>query len=146
MLSYTTLAVTVAEADAYATARAWSAWTGDEAVKTAALRRGQDYIASSYNARWNVEFDDMNAPDEVKYAIIEAAYREIVTPGSLAPDYVAAKTVTRERAKVGAIEEEFEYAGAASAASVRPQIAIIDNLLAPYLKQAFGASVDLLRV
>jgi hypothetical protein len=146
MLSYTTLAVTVAEADAYAQARAWTAWTGEEAAKMAALRRGQDYIASTYNGRWSVEFDDTNAPPEVKYAIIEAAYREIVTPGSLAPDYVAAKSITRERVKVGAIEEEYDYTGAVSAASVRPQIAIIDNLLAPYLRQAFGASVDLLRV
>ena len=146
MLSYTTLAVTVPEADAYAQARAWTAWAGDDAAKTAALRRGQDYIASTYNSRWSVEFDDTDAPAEVKYAIVEAAYREIVTPGSLAPDYVAAKTVTRERVKVGAIEEEFEYAGGVSAASIRPQIAIIDNLLASYLKQSFGASVDLLRV
>jgi hypothetical protein len=80
MLSYTDPAVTVAEADAYATARAWANWTGNDTVKTAALRRGQDYIAGAYNGRWATEWDNDAAPEPVRFAIIEAARRELVTP------------------------------------------------------------------
>lgn len=87
-LTFDTLALTVDEADAYAAARGISSWTGAAPDKTAALRRGQDYIAGEYNARWTVEFTDADAPDAVKYAITEAAIREIVTPFSLTPDLV----------------------------------------------------------
>ena len=83
MLSYSTLAVSVAEADTYAESRAWGDWTGEEAAKTAALRRGQDHIASLFNDRWNVEFNDATAPELVKFAIITAARRDLVSPGSL---------------------------------------------------------------
>jgi hypothetical protein len=95
MLSYDTLAVTVAEADDYAAARG-KAWDGDSPTKTAALRRGQDYIAATYNGRWAVEFDDTDAPDGVKYAIIEAAVRELATPGALLPDSVPSRRVLAE--------------------------------------------------
>lgn len=86
MLSFDAMAVTVAEADAYCVGRGLSAWTGDNATKTAALRRGQDYIAGVYNTRWTVAFDDATAPNVVKFAITEAAVREIKVPGSLTPD------------------------------------------------------------
>jgi len=146
MLSFTDPAVSVAEADAYASLRAWIDWTGSDEVKTAALRRGQDYIAGIGNGRWETVWANDDAPSEAKYAIIEAARRELVLPGGLAPDFVATKTVTRERKKVGPLEKELEYAGATTAAAARPDIAIIDQLLAGLLKAAGGASVDLLRV
>ena len=86
MLSFDAMAVTVAEADAYCTGRGLSAWTGDNATKAAALRRGQDYIAGVYNTRWLAAFDDTTAPNVVKFAITEAAVRELKVPGSLTPD------------------------------------------------------------
>lgn len=86
MLSFTDLAVELAEADDYATARAWANWTGTDEVKTAALRRGQDFIAGEYNDRWVDEWENDDAPENVKFAIIEAARRELVSPGSTAPD------------------------------------------------------------
>jgi hypothetical protein len=85
MLSFTASAVTVAEADAYAASRGLT-WSGDNTAKTAALRRGQDYIAGEYNRKWLVGFTDATAPDVVKYAIVEAATREITTPFGLTPD------------------------------------------------------------
>lgn len=145
-LSYTDPAVTVAEADAYATLRGWTDWTGVDAVKTAALRRGQDYIAGVGNGRWATDWPNDDAPAEVKNAIIEAARRELVSPGSLSPDYVASKVLKREKKKVGPLEKELEYAEATSAGSVRPNIAIIDQLLSGLLRAAGGASVDILRV
>ena len=71
-------------------------------------------------------------PIEVEQAAYEAALRELVEPGSLSPDFVAASTVKRQ--KVGPIEEEFSVAaGADGAASVRPVISIIDEMIAPVL-------------
>lgn len=71
-------------------------------------------------------------PVEVEQAAYEAALRELAEPGSLSPDFVAASTVKRQ--KVGPIEEEFSVgAGADGAASVRPVISIIDEMIAPVL-------------
>jgi hypothetical protein len=71
-------------------------------------------------------------PVEVEQATYEAALRELVEPGSLSPDFVAASTVKRQ--KVGPIEEEFSVAaGEDGAASVRPVISIIDEMIAPVL-------------
>lgn len=140
MLSYTTIAVTVSEADAYATSRAWTDWIGDDAAKTSALRRGQDYIAGIYNSQWNVEFDDDTAPDLVKYAIIEAARRELVSPGSLMPDVVGVERVLRE--KVGDLE--VQYADAGELADARPRIGIIEGLLSGLIQAARNSTVSFL--
>jgi hypothetical protein len=88
MLTLDTLALTLAEATTYATSRGLTAWTGTDAAKTAALRRGQDWVAGTFNARWLEEFTDATAPAAVKYAITEAAVRELTTPGILTPDLV----------------------------------------------------------
>lgn len=139
MLSFTDLAVTVAEADAYASARGWANWTGSD--KEAALRRGQDFIASAYNSRWATEWVNDEAPDAVKYAIIEAARRELVAPGSLNPDYDPSAMVTKERSKVGPIEEEFTYARPQNAFDARPVVGPIDALLSGLLASS-GAAMN----
>ena len=41
---------------------------------------GTDYIAGKYNGRWRKDFEYSDVPDEVKFAIAEAALRELVTP------------------------------------------------------------------
>ena len=146
MLSYTEPAVTVEEANDYAEARAWSNWTGADPLKEGALRRGQDYIAGIGNGRWAVEWDNDATPDEVKFSIIEAARRELAAPGSLAPDYVASDVLIRERKKVGVLEKDVQYAEPKNAGSIRPQIEIIDALLAGHLAQTSGATVALLRM
>lgn len=141
-LSYVDLAVEVTEADDYADARLWSDWTGDEATKTAALRRAQDFIASTYNDQWSDDdWDDTDAPDEVRYAIIEGARRELVSPGSLSPDVTMGKVKTRVRVE-GAVDVTY---ASGNASAQRPDISIIRNLLAPLLSNG-GATVDLLRI
>lgn len=145
MLSYTDPAVTVLEADAYLVA-AGQAWTGTNEAKAAAIIRGQRYVAGIGNGRWATEWDNDAAPEPVRFAIIEAAQRELAAPGSLSPDYVASKVVKREKKQVGPLAKELEYAEATSAAAVRPDIEIIDQLLAGQLRTAGGASVSVLRV
>jgi hypothetical protein len=137
MLSLTTLAVTTTEADAYVAARGLSGWPSDTTAKTVALRRGQDYIAGLYNTLWLTEWTV--APDEVKFAIIEAAWREAVTPGVLLPDVTpgtvkvltGVKGITWERVKtVGGVE------------SLRPSIPVIDGLLTGLVASGSTAFLD----
>ena len=85
MLSFTDLAVTLAAASDYVSARALSGWPDGEPAQQAAIRRGQDHIAREYNERWAVEFDNADAPELVKFAIIEAALVEARNPGALSP-------------------------------------------------------------
>ena len=123
-LSYTEAAVTEAEADAYAQPRGWSDWaaaTADD--KTAALRRGQDAIAGLYNARWTVEFENDDAPDQVKFAIVEAARRELSDPGSMQPDLDRGGKIKQMQA--GSVNMVF-----ADGAPAETTFAAIDGLLA----------------
>lgn len=124
-LTITTPAVTEAEADAYAASRGVAAWLSATSGKAEALRRGQDYIAGQYNGRWLTEWTDATAPDEVKYAITEAAAREVVTPFCLSPD------VTMGSAKV-LVELEgmrWERLGGGGASSYVPVLFAVEALL-----------------
>ncbi|MFC3072353.1 DnaT-like ssDNA-binding protein [Shinella pollutisoli] len=134
MLSFTTLAVTLEEADAYATARAWANWIGTDDAKTAALRRGQDFIASAYNSRWIDEWDNDHAPEEVKFSIIEAARRELVKPGSMSPDLKRGGKIKA----VGAGSARVEFADGAPAETT---FSIIDGLLAGLVAPKSGTLV-----
>lgn len=146
MLSYTDPAITVLEADAYAVLRGWTDWTGADALKNAAIRRGQDYIAGIGNGRWATEWDNDHAPEPVQFAIIEAARRELVKPGSLAPDVTRAGQVSRKKVKAGPVETETQFSEVTSASDGLPVIAMIDRLLSSELRPSGGATVDVLRV
>jgi hypothetical protein len=137
MLSFTELAVTEAEADAYFEAsddQVWQAAAGDRA---GALMRGQRYIAGLYNQRWSVPFDSAAAPDAVKFAIMEAGKAELVQPGSLT---TAAPLIKRKREKVEGIERETEYQnGARADGNTSGAEAIISGLLAGLTRSASTA-------
>lgn len=130
-LSLTDPAVTVAEADDYASARGWSDWAGDG--KEPALLRAQTFIAATYNGRWATEWASEEAPAAVRYAITEAARRELRSPGSLSPDYDPAGLIKRQSKAVGPLKTDVEFAVPVDAASARPVIGIIDNLLSGLL-------------
>jgi len=78
-------------------------------------------------------------PEEVERATYEAALRELASPGSLSPDFLASEAVTRE--KVGPIEVTYADA-AADGQPNRPVIPAIDEILAPLLRTpAVGPAV-----
>lgn len=135
-LSFSDPAVTVEEADEYASARGWSDWAGEG--KEPALLRAQTYIAATYNGRWAMEWTNDEAPAAVRYAIIEAARRELRSPGSLSPDYDPAGLIRRQSKAVGPLKTDVEFAVPLDAASARPVIGIIDNLLAGLLVTTKG--------
>lgn len=75
--------------------------------------------------------DASSVPIEIEHATYEAALRELIAPGSLRPDYVAADQVTRE--KVGPIEVEYADA-AAGTIPTQPVVSVINAILAPLLQ------------
>lgn len=138
MLSFTDLAVDLDEANDYAADRAWADWIGTDQVRAAALRRGQDAIARRFNGRWaDDDWGDDNAPDLVRYAIIEAARKEIAEPGAMTPDRLP------QRIKAGSVELEYSDGSRSAAAAVFDDI---ESILEPILTPANGATVYLLRV
>lgn len=135
-------------AAAYHTARGNTAWTGSDELKSAALLRATTWLDAKYGPRFpgcrtagrsqarqwprenafDIEWSPIAAdevPAEVIDATYEAALRELVTPGSLSPDYVASERVKSER--VGPIA--IEYASNGGASDVRPLLSIVDDLL-----------------
>lgn len=83
---------------------------------------------------------DAEVPTEVEQATYEATLRELVSPGSLSPDYVSADRVTKE--KVGPIELQYGDAAGADAVPTRPVITAIDEIIAPVLTaRYFGPGV-----
>lgn len=129
MLSYSALAVTRTDADAYHQDRANADWgSATTGARDAALRRGQDFIAREYNTRWTSVFDNSDVPVEVKLAIYEAALMELRKPGTFSP------TTTGQDAKmlVGVGSLRWERLGETKGSeALLPTIRHIDNLLMP---------------
>lgn len=126
MLSMTIPAVTPSEATAYVASTGAAGWPSTEAEQAQAIMRGQRHIASRYNGRWSVEFDDDSVPAEVRYAIIEAATVEARQPGALNP----MSTPATDKVLVAAGKLQWERVkGAGGADSYIPRIAAVDGLL-----------------
>ncbi|MDW2775252.1 DnaT-like ssDNA-binding protein [Pseudomonas sp. BEA3.1] len=70
-------------------------------------------------------------PAEIEKATYEAALRELVTPGSLSPDYVAAEAIKRQ--KVDVLEIEYQ-ASTDGGVPTRPVLTVVDELVAPLLR------------
>lgn len=146
--------ISVTNANAYHAARNHATWTGDDADKEAALRVATTYIDGTYRTRfpgtkltkeqalqwprsgatdaegWEIEEDEI--PTALKNATAEAAWRELVTPGSLSPDLASGGAVVRERNKAGPVDTETEYR--ADAVVGRSSFDIFDTILAAILR------------
>ena len=131
MLSFTDLAVTLAEASDYVSARALSGWPEGEPAQQAALRRGQDHISREYNSRWLSEFDNNDAPELVRFAIIEAALVEARNPGALSPTVKAsdAKMLTG----VGSITWT-PISGPGGVDALRPRLLHVEAMLSGLIR------------
>jgi hypothetical protein len=151
-----------AAADTYHSDRGNTTWTGADAVKDQALLRASEWVDRAFRSSFPGEKTDGRAsatpqvrewpridaydiegdlvpsdttPTEVENATYEAALREIVTPGSLSPDYDPSGQVRRE--KVDMIE--VEYTAGHGPDSVRPLFPIIAGILAPILTRNTGS-------
>lgn len=128
MLSYTVPAVTPAQASDYLGAAGVAV-----VLAETDLMAGQRFIASRFNSRWAVAFDDASVPDAVRYAIIEAAVVEKRTPGSLSPT----STPATDKVLVQAGKLQWERVkGAGGSDSYIPRIAVVEGLLAGLIRSS----------
>jgi len=150
----------VTDADTYHSARGNTTWTGTDGVKWIALLRGSEYIDQAFRSgfpgyktelrdqlrEWprtgavdieGVSISTTEVPDEVINATYEAALRELVSPGSLLPDYSPGGQ--QRRVKVDVIE--VEYSAPHGAASVLPVINTIRGILATILTGSTSSAI-----
>ena len=141
---------------------AWAAST--DTLREPALRRATLWTDATYRNRWTGyrvnrraqaldwprfgvadwegnAVDSATIPLEVVNATCEAALRELVTPGSLAPDYVASGQVAS--AAAGPVSVTFKTAS--GSATVQPILTVVDGILARLLGQRSRSVVELVR-
>lgn len=137
-------------ADTYHAAHGNTAWTGSN--KAIAQLRGSEYIDHTFRSSfpglktgeraqvrewprqpaWDIEGNSIGStevPTEVIEASYEAALLELVTPGTLFPEYDPG--AQRRSVKIGVIEIEFSAPHGSD--SQRKNITIIGGILAPIL-------------
>lgn len=124
---------TAAAADIYHAARGNSEWTGEAAVKTQALQRAWDYMAT---LNWIDDVFTLTQPDDITNAHILLALEELKEPGVLTPsltkdDFVSSKNVG------GAISKA--YRGNAPAWK---RFRGVEMLLGPYLLSSGNIRVE----
>lgn len=142
MLSFTDPAVTADAATAYLQAGGATGWPDGTVERERAIMRGQRFIAARYNARWLTEWGNNDAPEQVQYAIAEAALLEAVTPGGLK---VVSNPAT-DKVLVQAGKLAWERAkGANGAFGWWPRVSIIEGLLAGLIGPDAGGTVWLAR-
>jgi len=153
---------TLAEANAYHLSRGNTLWAGTDEAKDIARLRGSEYVDATYRAQfpgwptgdrsqlrewprnwaYDIYHNDIPAtevPREVKESSYEAALRELVTPGSLQPDWNPANQNKRE--KVDVIEVEVEKMAIYGPTSVLPIVNIIRGIIRPVLT---GSSLSMI--
>ena len=121
---------TIAEADAYFTARGVNTWAGSDDAKSVAARRGTAYIDSAYRNRWlglrysqyqalawpriNVvdydgyEYSSTTIPPNVKYAAMEASLLAI-NGATLEPVLVRGGQIKSISKSVGPLSKSVTY-------------------------------------
>lgn len=147
--------LSVDDADTYWDAHGQlSAWmTSTVAQKEEALRVGTQYIDMNYGSRWKgyrtnsgqaldfprsdivdrdeYDVDSDDVPTKLEQATAEAAYRHRNETDGLMPDVsTSVSGITRERVRVGEIEDEKEYAGVKATSKQFPKI---DSLLRDFI-------------
>jgi len=148
--------VSVSDAAAYAAARGLAFPVSPIAPAEQALRRATAWIDGKYRSRFPgsrthsrgqaLEWPRMYATDadgneiasdeipvEIVNATIEAAVREMASPGSLSPDVTPGKV--KKSARVGDIEVEYAV-GTGNAYDQRPVVSVIDGILSSLLGSA----------
>ena len=120
---------------AYATARGDNAPTAaSDAIASAALLRGTDYIQFTYVPRFAAGYDSTAA--NVEAATYEAANKELTTPGFWSKVYTEAEA----KVLVGLGDLRWQVIGTAKdARSMAPRSTKIEALLWPYLARTYGA-------
>lgn len=154
----------VAETDAYFSARGVTTWTGTTTAKENALRVGASFVSNQYRGEWpGVRTSETQSrpwprtgvydtdgyliannviPEQVKQANMEAALLSL-TGVSLEPVLTRGNAIKRTVDKVGPLSQEIEYADGASGLD---RFTVIEGLLRGLVRSARGASVGTVRL
>jgi len=138
--------------DTYHSSMGNTAWTGDDTiVKEPAIRRATAFLSNSYNWKGNrvngrdqalawpragvVDQDGYGIgsneiPTELQNAVAEIALRELVTPGTMNPDFTQSAMVKRE--KVASLEVEY-LNSSTSADAQRPVLLVVRDMISQFL-------------
>lgn len=145
--------ISVANADAYFTARGNATWAAitTTALKEEALRRATDYMVQVYRQRWQgYRMTDTQALDWPRSGVVVDAYRYVDTDEvptevahacaelavrASAGELVSDLSRVARRVKVDVIETEYEPG------SLHKSYPAVSRLLAPFLKSAGGATL-----
>jgi len=145
--------VSVSDAASYAAARGLTFPTSPEAPAEQALRRATTWLDAAYRAsfpgartngrsqplQWprteaydrdGEEIASDEIPVEIINATIEAAVRELASPGSLSPDVTPAETT--KRMKAGSVEIEY-FEPSSPSTDQRPIVSVVDDILSGLL-------------
>lgn len=99
-------------------------------VRTAGRAQEREWPRTGAVDRYGDPIPDDEVPTEVEHAAYEAAYRELLQPGSLSPDYVPAQQVTRET--VGPLTVQYSDTAARGTDNpLRPVASMIDDIIGP---------------
>ncbi len=151
--------ISVAYADTYHAAMGNTTWTGAEPLKEGAIRRATAFLSNSYEWQgykrqgrpqalawprvdvvdcegWGVDFASI--PVEIQKATAEVALRELVSPGSMNPDFTQSEMVKRE--KIGQIEVEY-LNSSTNADAQRPVLLVVRDMIGCLLKAGAGNSI-----
>lgn len=151
--------VSLTYCDTYHSARGNSTWTGDDADKETAIRRASFFLSNSFSwqgykisARsqalawprsgvvdsdgYSVASDEV--PDEIEQACAEIALRELVTPGTMTPDYTPSDRVKSE--KFGSVAFDYDMS-VSGPESVRPVLLVVRDLIGPLLMKNQGTRI-----
>lgn len=150
--------VSLAECDAYHSSRGNNGWTGEDVDKESAIRRASTFMSNSYQwmglrrrgrdqaLEWprtgvfdhegfSISFEEV--PIEIRHATAEVAFRELISPGSMTPDFNAQERI--ESAKVGPIEVTYDTRRA-DADAARPVLLVVRDLVGPLLAARSGGA------
>lgn len=146
--------VTVAFVDAYFDARGTATWTGDTTPKEQAIKRATAFLSNAFNWQgvrtqgrnqalsWprsgvqDRDGDDVQPdeiPIELQQATAEVALRELITPGSMTPDYTPSKRIAK--VSLGPMDVTYDMSQT-DASAVR----IIMHVVADLVGQFTGSS------
>lgn len=142
----------LATVDSYCSDRAYEAWTGNDDIKNASILRGMAYVesffykgkkvASDQALKWprsgmtdedGYTVDEDAIPLNLKYAVSEAAFREIQNPGTLQADLTSG--IKKEKI---AFDFETEYFPGAPAQKILPGV---DDLLVGFTSSPISIEV-----
>ena len=104
--------------------------------RTAGFQQQRAWPRTGATTQWGEALPSADVPTGIENASYEAAWLELVNPGSLSPVVIGSEVVKRE--KVGPLETEYAASAASTpegaATMATPVVTVINGMLWPFLQ------------